>query len=85
MKRYIEERAISEGEYIIADNCTVRTAAKYFNISKSTVHTDVTVRLKCIDYELYTKVKKVLDYNFGVRHIRGGETTRRKYTVKRGI
>lgn len=85
MKRYIEERAITEGEYVVVKNCTVRTAAKYFNISKSTLHADVTTRLKRIDYELYMKVKKVLNYNFGVRHIRGGETTKRKYKVKREI
>ena len=82
MKRYVEERSITEGEYIVANNCTVRTAAKYFGLSKSTLHTDVTVRLKKIDYELYIKVKKILEYNFGVRHIRGGETTRRKFKRK---
>ena len=79
MKRFIEERTISEGEYIVDNKCTVRAAAKHFDLSKSTLHTDVTVRLKKIDYELYIKVKKILEYNFGVRHIRGGETTKRKY------
>jgi len=39
---YIAERVIKEGEYIILSNCTVRAAATYFSISKSTVHTVVT-------------------------------------------
>lgn len=39
---YIAERVIKEGEYIITSNCTVRAAATYFSISKSTVHTVVT-------------------------------------------
>ena len=39
---YIAERVIKEGEYIITAGCTVRSAASYFSISKSTVHTVVT-------------------------------------------
>lgn len=43
MKEYIEERAISIAEYIIDHDATVRQTAKAFGISKSTVHTDVTI------------------------------------------
>ena len=39
----IEERAISLAHYIIDSKDTVRGAAKKFGISKSTVHTDVTL------------------------------------------
>ena len=39
---YIAERVVKEAEYIIAENATVRAAARHFNISKSTVHTVVT-------------------------------------------
>ena len=42
MKGAVEERAVELGEYIIENNATVRAAAKKFQISKSTVHTDVT-------------------------------------------
>jgi putative DeoR family transcriptional regulator (stage III sporulation protein D) len=33
-----QERCVSLGKYIIANNATVREAAKVFGISKSTVH-----------------------------------------------
>ena len=43
-KIYIEERAINLAHYIIDSGDTVRGAAKKFGISKSTVHTDVTLK-----------------------------------------
>lgn len=43
-KKSIEERAISLAHYIIESKDTVRGAAKKFGISKSTVHTEVTLK-----------------------------------------
>lgn len=43
-KIYIEERAIHLAQYIIDSGDTVRGAAKKFGISKSTVHTEVTLK-----------------------------------------
>ena len=40
----IEERAIELAHYIIDSKDTVRGAAKNFGVSKSTVHTDVTLK-----------------------------------------
>lgn len=40
----IDERAIELAHYIIDSKDTVRGAAKKFGISKSTVHTDVTIK-----------------------------------------
>lgn len=40
----IEERAIELAHYIIDSKDTVRGAAKKFGISKSTVHTEVTLK-----------------------------------------
>ncbi len=79
MKGVVEERAVMLAEYIIENKATVRTAAKKFCISKSTVHKDVTERLKKINPGLYTDVKEVLDLNKAQRHIRGGLATKRKY------
>ena len=79
MQDYISERVIKEGEYIIETNSTVRAAANHFNISKSTVHNDVTERLKLIDKKLYKEVRKVLNLNLSERHIRGGIATKNKY------
>ena len=42
----IDERAIQFAHYIIDSKDTVRGTAKKFGISKSTVHKDVTERLK---------------------------------------
>lgn len=79
MKGYIEERTIEIAHYIIDNKVTVRAAAKKFGISKSTVHKDVTERLKRINPALAKETKKVLDENKAERHIRGGEATRQKY------
>lgn len=79
MNYTVEDRAAELGEYIVRNNATVRAAAKVFGISKSTVHTDVSERLKKSDYSLYLKVRKVLDENKAQRHIRGGLATKGKY------
>ena len=78
---YISERVIKEAEYIIETKSTVRAAALNFNISKSTVHKDVTERLKEIDKQLFKDVREVLNTNLSERHIRGGLATRNKYKI----
>lgn len=79
MKNRSEQRAVILGEYILDTGATVRAAAKVFGISKSTVHKDVTVRLKSEEPTLYRQVKTVLEKNKQERHIRGGMATRQKY------
>lgn len=74
-----EERAIQLAQYMIENNATVRKTAKVFSISKSTVHKDVSERLKKQNYTLYQQVKQVLEQNKQERHIRGGMATREKY------
>ena len=76
---YISERVVKEGQYIIETNSTVRAAALHFSISKSTVHKDVTERLKEIDKQLFNEVRRVLNINLSERHIRGGLATKNKY------
>lgn len=76
-------RILAEGEYIAETGSTVRAAAEHFDISKSTVHKDVTERLKDVDAELYEKVRKVLALNLSERHIRGGMATKSKYALTR--
>ena len=55
----IEERACKLARYIIDTKDTVRGAAKQFGISKSTVHKDVSQRLKSINMTLYMEVRKI--------------------------
>ncbi len=85
MKDYIEKRAIMLASYIIEHNTTVRAAAKEFGYSKSSVHKDVTTRLKDIDPLLANDVKIVLDTNKAQRHIRGGLATKMKYEQQRTV
>ena len=75
----MEARACDLAEYLLANNATVRAAARKFGISKSTVHKDLTERLEKIDPALYQQVRQLLDRNKAERHIRGGMATRRKY------
>lgn len=70
------------GDYVVAHCSTVRAAAKHFGISKSTVHKDLSNKLKLINPSLYTQVKDILDFNKSERHLRGGEATRKKYLQK---
>ena len=79
MKDYIEERAIMLAEYIVDKKSTVRDAAQKFNISKSTVHKDVTERLKRLNPTLASQTRLILDENKAERHIRGGIATKKKY------
>ena len=79
---YITERVTREAEYIIETKSTVRSAAQHFDISKSTVHKDVTERLEAIDKKLFSSVREVLDQNLSERHIRGGIATKNKYLHK---
>ncbi|MCI5591478.1 MAG: sporulation transcriptional regulator SpoIIID [Oscillospiraceae bacterium] len=75
----VDIRAVELGEYIVKNRATVRSAAKAFSVSKSTVHMDVTKRLKNIEPDLYADVRKVLEINKAQRHIRGGLATKEKY------
>lgn len=83
MKDVIEQRVCELAAYIIRHHATVRTAAKQFAISKSTVHKDMKERLRVIDPDLHAQVLQILRYNKSVRHLRGGEATRLKYRQNR--
>ena len=79
MTETIEERACALAVYIIETGATVRSAAKHFGISKSTVHKDLSQRLPQYNKTLYQQVRQVLNLNKAERHIRGGQATRQKY------
>lgn len=85
MKGIVEERAAMLGEYIIESKATVRSTAKKFGVSKSTVHKDVSQRLKVLNPALYRQVREILDTNKSERHIRGGLATKKKYLQKKAF
>ena len=60
-------RAESFARYIIVNNTTIRKTALHFNYSKSTVHNDVSNKLKNYNYSLYSEA---VSYT----HLRAHET-----------
>lgn len=75
----LNERIINEALYMIETGKTVREIAQVFKVSKSTVHKDLHERLINVDKNLYLEVDKILKYHTNIRHIRGGESTKKKY------
>lgn len=83
MNKYICDRVINESNYIVKTNKTIREVADYFGVSKSTVHNDIRKRLMEIDKNLYKKVSTILEYHIDIKHIRGGESTKRKFLERK--
>ncbi|MBE3586836.1 MULTISPECIES: sporulation transcriptional regulator SpoIIID [Desulfofundulus] len=79
MQEYIQKRVLEICAYILETRATVRQAAQVFQVSKSTVHKDMTERLPSLNKKLAQQVRAVLEQNKAERHLRGGEATRKKY------
>lgn len=77
-----KERCEIIAEYVIETGATVRNTAAHFGISKSTVHKDLSGKLRYINKNLYNQAKVILEKNKSERHLRGGEATRIKYLNK---
>jgi Stage III sporulation protein D. len=82
MNSKIMKRVLKEADYMLKTGETVRDLSKVFNVSKSTVHKDLHERLLEIDKGLFIKVDNILKYHIEIRHIRGGESTKKKYKKK---
>ncbi len=82
LRTNIEERACELAVYIIENRATCRATAKKFGVSKSTVHKDISERLRYYNAGLYQEVQRILQENKAQRHIRGGEATRQKYLLQ---
>ena len=79
MNSLIIKRVLDEAYYMIKTNETIREVANVFNVSKSTVHKDLHERLANINSDLYLQIDSILKYHIDVRHIRGGQSTKKKY------
>ena len=79
MNSLIIRRVLDEANYMLNTKETIREVATIFNVSKSTVHKDLHERLKDINYELFEQIDSILKHHIDVRHIRGGESTKKKY------
>lgn len=74
-----ESRPEKFAKFIINTHSTIRETAKNFGYSKSTVHNDLSKKLKKINIGLFEKVDEILKKNFSEKHIRGGLATQKKY------
>lgn len=83
MNRIIERRVIKEADYMLVSKLTLRELAKVFKVSKSTIHTDLTVRLKKLDKEKFELTQDILKEHLDERHIRGGEITKLRFSKKK--
>lgn len=78
----IKCRVLEEARYFIDNHSTVRQTAKQFGVSKTTVYEDLTECLPDISPLLYDRVSEILQKNKAERHLRGGESMRKKYLNK---
>lgn len=79
MNKIIFNRVIMEANYMIKTEKTIREIAEVFNVSKSTVHKDLQERLPLINKSMYNEVDRILKHHIKIRHLRGGESTKKKY------
>jgi putative DeoR family transcriptional regulator (stage III sporulation protein D) len=59
----IKQRILDEADYYVKNKSTLRETAEVFGVSKSTVHLDLTVRLRKLSKKRYQKVVKVIKKN----------------------
>ena len=83
MNKKISDRVIDEGNYIVNTKKTIRETSYVFGVSKSTVHNDMRYRLSLIDKNLYEKVSSIMEFHADIKHIKGGESTKRKFLKRK--
>ena len=83
MREDIMQRVLSIAQAMTSSGATVRALAREYGVSKSTVHKDMSQRLRMLDPDLYAQVQAVLRLNKAERHIRGGRATSLKYRLRR--
>ena len=82
MNKDIQKRVLNEANHVLNTKETIRKTADRFNVSKSTVYTDLSERLKKIDNNLMNEINNIFKDHDRVKHLRGGEVTKQNY--KRG-
>lgn len=79
MNSKIKTRVKNEAERMKKTKETIRELAKIYHVSKSTVHKDLTDRLKELNPIMQKEIEQILLEHTKERHLRGGESTRKKY------
>lgn len=78
----MKERVLATARYITENKATIRQAARAMGVSKSTVSQRHERKTQKLDEGLYLRVRRILEYNLSVRHLRGGRATKNKYVRK---
>ena len=79
MDEFLSRRCLEAARYMLEHRATVRQTAAVMGLSKSAVHKDLCKNLPKIEPGIAQQVAALLEYNKSVRHLRGGEATRRRY------
>ncbi|HHD2752286.1 TPA: sporulation transcriptional regulator SpoIIID [Clostridium perfringens] len=81
--KQIEKRVLNVVNYVLDNKATIREAARFFGVSKSTVHKDITERIFELNSQKAIEVEKVLLFNKSERHLRGARATKLKFLMLR--
>ena len=81
MRQDVEERCLAMAEHMARTGDTARA----FQVSKSLAHRELTVRLRGLNPGLHRQIRALLLYHKAVRHLRGGEATRRRFLREKAV
>ena len=79
MREEAARRCLDMARSMISTGDTVRGVARRFGVSKSLAHRELTGRLQRLDPALHSQVQALMEYHKAVRHLRGGEATKRRF------
>ena len=79
LREDVRIRVLQAARYILESGATVRSCARQFGVSKTTIHKDMRFRLPQLDGQLSERVDVILRKNLQERHLRGGEATKQKF------
>lgn len=72
------EAIVKLGRMVVFNDMTIREIAEKIGISKTNVHFNL-MKLQEIDNDLFLAMRTRLEQHNQLKHIKGGEATRRKY------
>jgi len=75
----LNKRVLKEAKYFLKHKTNVRETSKHFDVSKSTIHRDISYKLQFIDKKMFNEIRNILDENFKLKSKRGGESTKEKF------
>ena len=73
--------AIKYAEYMTSTESTIRESCKMFNVSKTKFH--YIIKLYLPEGDLRDKYSELADTNFSNKHLKGGASTKLKYSVNK--